>query len=87
MSVNTGNKPAGHVKRAEPVVLAATGRAETAFAAEGNELEISTMSAAEHGTAVGRIAAMNHLVNIFDYRRTGMKFINDMFIIVGKNGL
>jgi hypothetical protein len=30
---------------------------------------------------------MNHLVDIFDNRRTRMKFVNDRFIIISKDRL
>lgn len=87
MSVYAGNELAGHMKRTELIVFVTTGRTEAAFTAEGNKLEITTVGAAIHGTTMRRVAAMNHLVNIFDDGRTGVQFINDMFVIVGKNGL
>ena len=48
---------------------------------------VSTVRTAVHGTTVRRITTMNHLVDIFDNRRTRMKFVNDMFIIIGKDRL
>ena len=48
---------------------------------------VSTVRTAIHGTTVRRITTMNHLVDIFDNRRTRMKFVNDMFIIIGKDRL
>jgi len=42
---------------------------------------VSTVRTAIHGTTVRRITTMNHLVDIFDNRRTRMKFVNDRFII------
>ena len=48
---------------------------------------VSTVRTAIHGTTVRRITTMNHLVDIFDNRRTRMKFVNDMFIIISKDRL
>ena len=48
---------------------------------------VSTVRTAIHGTTVRRITTMNLLVDIFDNRRTRMKFVNDMFIIIGKDRL
>ena len=48
---------------------------------------VSTVRTAIHGTTMRRITTMNHLVDIFDNRRTRMKFVNDRFIIIGKDRL
>ncbi|CUN01527.1 Uncharacterised protein [Roseburia inulinivorans] len=48
---------------------------------------VSTVRTAVHGTTVRRITTMNHLVDIFDNRRTRMKFVNDRFIIISKDRL
>ena len=87
MAMNTRNKLAGHMKRTNLVVFVAAGRAETALAAERNKFKITTVWTAIHGTAKRRVTTMNHLVDIFDDSRTRTEFINDMFIIIGKNGL
>ena len=75
------------MKRTQLVVFVATGGTESAFAAERNKFKISAMRTGIHGSTVGRVTTMNHLVDIFDDGRTSMEFVNDMFIIVGKNGL
>ena len=87
MSVDTGNQLAGHGERAELIVFIATGRAETTLASESNKFHFATVGTGIHGTTMGRVTTMNHLVDIFDDGRTRMKFVNDMLIIVGKNGL
>lgn len=87
MAMNTRDKLAGHMKRTSLVVTIAAGRAETALATESNKLQVTTMRASIHDTAIGRVTAMKHLVDIFDNRSTWMKFINQMFIIIIKNGL
>ena len=87
MSVDTGNQFAGHVERAKLIVFVTAGRAETTFATERNKFHVTTVWAGIHGTAMRVVTTMNHLVDIFDDGRTRMKFVNDMFIIIGKNGL
>ena len=87
MAMNARNKLTGHMKRTKLVVFVSTGRAKTAFTAKGNKFKISTVRTAIHGTNVRRITTMNHLVDIFDNRRTRMKFVNDRFIIISKDRL
>ena len=48
---------------------------------------VSTVRTAIHGTTMRRVTTMNHLVDIFDNRRTRMKFVNDRFIIISKDRL
>ena len=87
MAMNTRNKLTGHMKRTKLVVFVSAGRAKTAFTAKGNKFKISTVRTAIHGTTMRRITTMNHLVDIFDNRRTRMKFVNDRFIIISKDRL
>ena len=87
MPVNAGNKLTRHMKRAELIVFITARRTKTAFATKRNEFKITTIGTSEHGTTVGGIATMNHLINIFDDSVPGMEFINHLFIIISKNGL
>ena len=87
MAMNTRNKLTGHMKRTKLVVFVSAGRAKTTFTAKGNKFKISTVRTAIHGTTVRRVTTMNHLVDIFDNRRTRMKFVNDRFIIISKDRL
>ena len=87
MAMNTRNKLTGHMKRTKLVVFVSAGRAKTTFTAKGNKFKISTVRTAIHGTTMRRITTMNHLVDIFDNRRTRMKFVNDRFIIISKDRL
>jgi len=87
MPVNTGNKFTRHMKRAELVIFVAAGRTKATFTSKSNKFKVTAMRTSIHGTAMRRIPTMNHLVDVFDDGRTRMKFVNDMFIIVGKNGL
>ena len=87
MAMDARNKLTGHMKRTKLVIFVATGRTKTAFAAKGNKFKISTVRTAIHGTTVRRITTMNHLVDIFNDSMTRMEFVNDMFIIIGKDRL
>jgi len=65
----------------------AAGRAETAVATKRNELKFTAVRAAIHGTTKRRITTFNHFFNIFHLRRSGMKSIFNLFIIVSKDSL
>lgn len=75
----------GH--RSSPVdgVHVAASGAKAGMAAKGNVFEIPTARASKHGTTKGRIAAMNHFLNIFDNRVTRMLKIKHFFKMVEKN--
>ena len=60
---------------------------ETAVAAKRNELKFTAVRAAIHGTTKRRITTVNHFFNIFHLRRSGMKSIFNLFIIVSKDSL
>ena len=87
MAMNTGNKLAGYMKREKLIVFVSAGRTKTAFTTKRNKFKIPTVGTAIHGTTVRRVATMNHLVDIFDDSRTWIEFVNDMFIIIGEDGL
>lgn len=87
MTMNTSDKLARHMKRAFLVVTIATRRAKTTLATESDKFQISTVRAAIHGTAIGRVTTMKHLVDVFDNRSARMKFVNHIFIIIIKDRL
>ena len=72
VSVGTGNKFKRHGRRPLFGILYTTGRTESGMATERNKFKISTVRTAVHGTAVGRVTTMNHLVDILDDSRTRM---------------
>ena len=55
--------------------------------AERNEFKVPTIGTVVHGTTKSRIAAVDHLIDIFHLSRSGMKSIFDFFIIVCKDSL
>ena len=75
MAVRNINELKGHRSRAFHGILVATGRAETAVATEGDEFQFAAVRAAEHRSAEGRVAAINHLIDIFHLGFPGMEGI------------
>ena len=69
------------------IVFISTGRTKTTVTAERNEFEIPAIGTVVHGTTKSRIAAVDHLIDIFHLSRSGMKSIFDFFIIVCKDSL
>lgn len=72
VTVDTGNEFRGHAKRTYLIVLVAAGRAEAAVTTKWYELEVTAVRTAIHGTAKRGITAVDHLIDIFDHRRSGM---------------
>ncbi len=87
MSVEAGNKLAGHMEGTHLVIFVTAGRAETALAVERNEFKVAAMRTAIHGATVRMVTTRNHLVDIFHDGRTWMEFVLYMFVIISKNGL
>ena len=66
-------------------ILIVASRTETAVATKRNKLQMFTMRAKVHGTTIRRIPTVDHLIDIFHLRFSGMKSIFNFFIIIGKN--
>ena len=62
----------GHGSSALHGVQISTGRTEAAVASEGDEFQLATFGAAEHCTAKGGIAAVDHFIHVFNNRSTWM---------------
>ena len=62
----------GHRGSALHGIKVSTGGTETAVAAERNEIELAAVGTAIHGTAKGRIAAVDHFIHVFNDGRTWM---------------
>ena len=60
------------MKRTYLIVLVAAGRTEAAVTTKRYELEVTAVRATVHGTTIGGVTAVDHLINVFDYRRSGM---------------
>ena len=87
MTMCAVNKLKGHTGRAFLGILHTASRAEAAFAAEGNKFHVVASGADIHGTAKRRIATIQHFIDIFHLRISGMKSVFDYFIIVIKDFL
>ena len=77
----------GHIGCAFHGILIAAGRAETAVAAERDELEVAAYWTAVHSTAIRRVTTMNHLLDVFNNSVTRMKGIYHFFIMISKDFL
>ena len=64
--VDAADELKGHGGSALHGVQVPTGGAEAAVAAERNEFQFAAVGTAIHCTTKGRIAAVDHLLNIFD---------------------
>ena len=69
------------------IILIATGRAESAPAAESNKFHPAAMGTAVESPAFGVVATIDHLGDIFNDGSSWMKFIKDVFIMIRKNRL
>ncbi len=68
-------------------ILSAAGRAETAVAAERDELKVAAFWTAVHSAAKRRVTTVNHLLDIIDHSVARMKSIYHFFIMIGKDSL
>lgn len=68
-------------------ILIATGRAETAVAAEWDKLEVAAFWTAVHSTTIRRVTTMNHLLDVFNNSVARMECIYHFFIMIGKDSL
>ena len=87
MTMCAVNKLKGHTGRAFLGILHTASRAEAAFAAEGNKFHVVASGADIQGTAKRRIATIQHFIDIFHLRISGMKSVFDYFIMVIKDFL
>ncbi|VYS77197.1 Uncharacterised protein [Blautia glucerasea] len=76
-----------HFRGAVNAVFIAAGRAKFRVTAESNEFKFTAMRASIHGTTIGRIPAVNHLLNVFHNNRARMECIFNFFVMIPKNFL
>ncbi len=60
---------------------------ETGMAAKRDKVEMTASRAAIHSAAEGGITAVDHLIDVFYLRRTGMESIYNFFVMITKNFL
>lgn len=85
VSVAGINQLKGHICSPFHGVFIATSGAEAAFAAERDKFKLPAFWAAVHGAAECRVAAVNHLFDIFHLTATWMEGIFYFFIMVFEN--
>lgn len=61
------------------------GRAKTAVASKGHKLCLSTLWAAVKSSAEGRIAAVDHLLDVFQFNIARMASVFDFFEMIAKD--
>ena len=74
-----------HGSSAVEGIFVSTRRTETALASEGDKFPLPAVRATIHCAAVGRIAAVDHLVHVFYHRFTWMQDINHFFVMIRKD--
>ena len=77
----------GHGEGTVDGILVPACGAETAVAAEGDELQLPADRTAIHGTAERGIAAVDHLVDVLDDRWAGMHRIDDFLVMIPEDSL
>ena len=85
--VIAGNEFTGHTKSAFLVIHVATGRTEAAFTGEGNKFKVTTMRTAKESSAIRRIMAEDHPVDVIQNILAGADDILEVFKVVRKNSL
>ena len=81
------NQLEGHTGRAFHGIFVSASGAKTTVTAERDKFKIPARRATVHGATKRRITTVDHFIDIFHLRFSGMKSIFNFFIIVGKNFL
>ena len=87
MSVVAGDELTGHTKSPFLIVHVTAGRTETAFTGKGDKFEVTTVGAAKESTAVRRIMAMDHFIDIIHNIFVRVEHILDVLKMIRKNSL
>ena len=87
MPVSNINQFEGHVGGAFHRIFIPTGGTEATVTSEGNEFKFPAFGAAVHGTAIRRVTAINHLLDVFNHSVARMKSIYHFFIMICKDFL
>lgn len=76
-----------HTSGAFHGIFVAAGRTKAAVTAKRDKLKFAAMGTAIHGTAEGRITAVDHFIDIIHLSISGMKSIFNFLIMVCKDSL
>ena len=85
MSVGAANQFKRHFCRTIYAVFIATGGAKFRMTAKRNKFELTATRTSIHGTAIGRIPTINHLLDIFHDNRTRMENVLNFLIMFFEN--
>ena len=85
MTMLSMNQFKGHTGSALHGIFVSTGRTEPAVTTERNKFKFATVWTGIHGAAEGRVTAVDHFINIFHLRISGMESIFDFFIMICKD--
>ena len=85
MAVYNIDKLKGHRGSALHGIEITAGRTKTATASKGHKLRLSTLWAAVKGSAEGRIAAVNHLLDVFHLNIARMASVFNFFEMIAKD--
>lgn len=58
--------------------------AETGMAAKRDKVEMTALRTAVHGAAESGVTTVDHFINVFNLRRTGMKSIDYFFVMIAE---
>ena len=75
MAMSSINQFKGHRGSAVNGVHVTTSSAETTMATEWNKFKVSAFGAAIHSATKRRVTTINHLINVFNNRKTRMSCI------------
>ena len=79
------NKFKGHLCSPFHGIFITTGGAETAVASERDKFKVTTMGTSVHGATVGRVTAVDHFFDVFQFAFTWVEGVSDLFKIFTKN--
>ena len=85
MAMRRGDEFEGHGGGALNGVECTAGRAESAVAAKGNEFGMSAFGTAIKSSAEGRIAAVDHLLDVLQFDIARMASIFNFFVMITEN--
>lgn len=85
MAVRSSDELKGHGGGALNGIESSAGRAEPAAATERDKLRLGTFWAAVKSSAEGRVAAVDHLLDVFQFDIARMASVFNFFVMITKN--
>ena len=85
MAVRSSDKLEGHGSGALDGIESTAGRTKAAAATEGDKLGLSALWAAVKSSAEGRIAAVDHLLDVFQFDIARMASVFNFFEMIAKD--